>query len=168
MINNDIDDYFVSEIQTYGVKVTILSHYYATIEFKKIIFQVILHDSYDFPGFGATNAIVPAGKNYFISVNPTQSYATPAYRSMSYEVRECLFDGERKLHIFNKYSWVNCMTECRILILHKYCGCVPYFVRNNNGKNRCMCNLSLLRLININFNFQLNGYQLKNLVIWTT
>lgn len=98
---------------------------------------MLLHDSFDLPGYAAQNAIVPAGYQYFIAVAPSITYATDSFKALKVEDRECIFKTERSMFIFANYSWVNCLTECRIVLMNQFCGCTPFFLRNVRGAKKC-------------------------------
>lgn len=52
-------------------------------------------------------------------------------KSFSPQVRQCYFEGEKKLDFFRFYSTENCLAECISKIIYEFCGCVQfYYVRN--------------------------------------
>lgn len=46
--------------------------------------------------------------------------------------RDCIFEDERKLKYFNKYTKENCIQECKVNATIHICDCVPYFYIREN------------------------------------
>ena len=56
------------------------------------------------------------------------------------DLRNCLKSDERNMDTFSKYSYVNCVAECRSAIVNFYCNCVPYNLPNN-GTSKIRSNI---------------------------
>lgn len=67
----------------------------------------------------------------FISLSPESTYSTPAVFRLPVDKRDCLFETEVKLGVFQRYSYINCLAECRSELVFNLCGCVPYQLPNN-------------------------------------
>lgn len=44
------------------------------------------------------------------------------------------------MSVLQKYSYVNCLAECRSKIIFELCGCIPYNFPNNGSKPTCKMN----------------------------
>lgn len=69
-----------------------------------------------------------------IGINPTLTHAMPDIRAVNAQQRLCYFKDEFPLQNFEYYSYQNCLTECRMNIILKMCGCIPVIYVNENGK----------------------------------
>lgn len=76
----------------------------------------------------------------YLMIYPETTYSTPDVRNLDPDVRYCLFHDERKLGYMQRYSYVNCLAECRSEIAYRLCGCVPYFMPNNGSYRVCEMN----------------------------
>ncbi|XP_053978702.1 sodium channel protein Nach-like [Hylaeus volcanicus] len=129
MLNVDPDDYHGSMIGSIGIK-------------------VMLHDPHDYPDFDALTKLINIGKYSFLTVQPEKMYSTSNLHSVRPSKRTCIFSHEwstiknaiRREDSFPtaKYSFRNCMTECRAFVIKKKCGCIPYYYPQNNTR---VCNL---------------------------
>lgn len=100
-----------------------------------IQFKVFIHDSYDFLDDNAETKAVSAKMEAFISLSPESTYSTPAVYRLPISMRNCLFENEMRLNVFQRYSYINCLAECRSDMILKLCGCIPYHLPNNGGVN---------------------------------
>lgn len=73
----------------------------------------------------------------FISVLPETTYSSDDVRRLPPDVRECYFADEYKLNYFQRYSYINCLAECRAEIIFKLCNCLPYYLPNNGSMRTC-------------------------------
>lgn len=109
-----------------------------------------IHNSYDFPDDNAETKAVGAKLEAFISLSPESTYrqavfpklmpfwlsysclySTQAVYNLPLKERECYFPKEGKTNIMSRYSYVNCMAECRSKLIYELCGCIPYQYPNN-------------------------------------
>ncbi|XP_037959011.1 pickpocket protein 11 [Teleopsis dalmanni] len=118
ILNPMADDYFGTYFSSYG-------------------FRLLIHDAYNFPDENAETKVVTATRECFVRINPESTYATSDIKTMDMTLRNCLFSNERRLSIMQRYSFINCMTECRVSILFQRCGCVPYNLPNNGNLPTC-------------------------------
>lgn len=65
------------------------------------------------------------------------TYSTNDIFDLPPDVRNCLQHNEKKMEVFNRYSYVNCMAECRSSIVNEFCGCVPFTLPNNGSFPKC-------------------------------
>lgn len=84
------------------------------------------------------------------------TYYTADVAALAPEVRDCLGPNEKKLSVYQKYSFVNCMAECRSQIAFERCGCVPYLMPNNGTYPTC--DMEKLGCIQGNKNFWDGAY----------
>lgn len=90
-----------------------------------------IHSSYDFPDDNAETKAVGAKLEAFISLSPESTYSTRAVYHLPLSERECYFPEEGKRTVLSRYSYINCMAECRGRLIYELCGCIPYQYRNN-------------------------------------
>lgn len=99
-----------------------------------------MHDPYDFPDDNAETKAVSNKMLSFVMVYPETTYSTPEVRRLSPEVRYCYFHDEHQLNYVQRYSYANCLAECRAELAYRLCGCVPYFMPNNGSYRVCEMN----------------------------
>ena len=56
----------------------------------------------------------------------------PGVKKVSPEKRKCLFANEEKLHLFNNYSFSNCILECYMNLASNVTGCIPWYLPRSN------------------------------------
>lgn len=65
------------------------------------------------------------------------------------------------MDVFQRYTYVNCMAECRSAIINEFCGCVPYNLPSNGSYPKCkIAQLKCVRTNSIRFAgsiFQINN-----------
>lgn len=83
----------------------------------------------------------------FISLSPESTYSTSAVFRLPVPMRNCLFENEMKLTVFQRYSYINCLAECRSDMLFKLCGCVPYHLPYNG--RFCVAGVSRITVMNM-------------------
>jgi len=73
------------------------------------------------------------GKSLEVLIIPEVKYTSEDLKNFDPEVRNCYFDGERSLQLFQVYTRKNCEMECLINYIIEKVECVPYFfVRTPN------------------------------------
>ncbi|XP_063706215.1 pickpocket protein 11-like [Culicoides brevitarsis] len=118
VLNPLVDDYFFSTFKMKG-------------------FRVIVHDSYDFPELNSPNVFVQHDYVARVGINPESTYSKDEIYSKDIMLRLCYSDSEIRLNVMQRYSYINCMVECRRLIAFKLCGCVPYNYPRNGSLPIC-------------------------------
>lgn len=101
-----------------------------------MIFQIIVHYPYNFPEGNALTMLQSIRGIIFISVKPTAYYMDERAESLKISSRKCVYPNEQHLTYF-KYTYYNCITECRANITRELCGCIPFyyhFGEYGNGK----------------------------------
>lgn len=56
---------------------------------------------------------------------------------MPVETRNCFLEHDIKLSVFQRYSYLNCMAECRSMVALDKCGCIPHLMPNNGSFPVC-------------------------------
>ncbi|KAH8404950.1 hypothetical protein KR222_011498 [Zaprionus bogoriensis] len=110
--------------------------YYGTF-FSGFGFRLLIHNSHNFPDENAETKVVTSTRESFVRINPESTYATRDIRRMDLKWRNCLFGSERTLEGLRKYSFINCMFECRMRMTQRSCGCLPAYVANNGSMKVC-------------------------------
>jgi amiloride-sensitive sodium channel len=67
------------------------------------------------------------GKVFRVEVTPSVTESSPDVRALSVSQRQCLFADELRLSVFKVYTQQNCLLECRLKHIARFCGCSPYF-----------------------------------------
>ncbi|XP_076376992.1 sodium channel protein Nach [Megalopta genalis] len=127
LIDLNPNDYHASFIGSVGVK-------------------VMLHDPYDYPDFDSSAELVTTQTYAFLTVKPKETYATENVRELPVSERRCVFADEwqeakpyysERMYPFARYSYQNCLTQCRANVIKTKCGCVPYYYPQNETR---VCN----------------------------
>lgn len=146
----------------------------------------MIHNSYDYADSNSVVKLVPSRTEAFLSIAPgipfdlfvwlhskerfihglESTYSTTDVFNLPPEIRNCLQANERSMDSFQRYSYVNCMAECRSAIANELCGCVPFTLPNNGSYTKCkMTQLKCIRSSGIRFagsTFQLNNDSSEN------
>lgn len=139
------DDYVGTEIASSGFRVgqetlcdkKLLKIFYCSTNFQ---LQLMVHNSYDNADPNAVTKLLPSKSEAYLSIAPESTYSTDDVFQLAPDLRNCLKSDERNMDTFAKYSYVNCVAECRSAIVNFYCGCVPYNLPNN-GTSKTQCNI---------------------------
>ncbi|XP_014612219.1 PREDICTED: sodium channel protein Nach-like [Polistes canadensis] len=137
-VNPDPNDYLATFLGSFGVK-------------------VLVHYPYDYPDHNANDKLIDLNKQAFLSIAPEETYATLDVKDLAISTRNCVFsdEGDRILNNKNieyrrltseKYSYVNCMAECRANTIKKKCDCIPYYFPPSEVR---VCNLKDVKCLSI-------------------
>lgn len=63
-----------------------------------------------------------------MEIDSETTYATDAIKEMNIYKRKCVVFSELSSKYFSKYTYTNCLAECRSKIVFSRCGCVPIFL----------------------------------------
>lgn len=97
----------------------------------------MIHNSYDFADPNSVVKLIPSQSEAFLSIAPESTYSTNDVFDLPPDERQCLQHNERQMDTFQRYSFVNCMAECRSAIVYSHCGCVPFTLPNNGSYPKC-------------------------------
>lgn len=114
-----------------------LSNDYFYTRYKMKGFRVIVHDSYDYPELNSPNVFIQEDSVSYLGVLPESTYSRNETYSKDIMIRQCYDDTEIKLNVMKRYSFINCMVECRRLISFQFCGCVPFNYPRNGSLPTC-------------------------------
>lgn len=141
----------------------------------------MIHNSYNYADSNAVVKLIQSKTEAFTSISPgnqifilfndfsiqtivfdsESTYSTKDVFELPPSVRNCLQYNERQMDTFLRYSYVNCMSECRSAIANEYCGCVPFTLPNNGSYAKCK--VSDLKCIRLNsFRFVGSVFELRN------
>lgn len=81
--------------------------------------------------------MLSSGRETFLRITPEKTFSTENIRDLNYEERRCKFPNEVKLKRMKRYSYINCMAECRSKIVFERCGCVPLTTPNSGPYPIC-------------------------------
>ena len=65
-------------------------------------------------------------QKYNIEITALVTQVSEDARVLTPEMRDCLFEDEGDLELFNHYSTENCMLECKLRETEKECSCIPW------------------------------------------
>ncbi|GAB0086898.1 sodium channel protein Nach [Sergentomyia squamirostris] len=100
-------------------------------------FRVMIHNSYDLVDDNAEMKIIGPRLEAFLSVAPEATYATNDVLRLPVNIRKCFTPTEIPMSTVQKYSYLNCMAECRGDIAYELCGCIPPNFPNNGSRKFC-------------------------------
>ncbi|KAI4482325.1 hypothetical protein M0804_008876 [Polistes exclamans] len=151
-VNPDPNDYLATFLGSFGVK-------------------VLVHYPYDYPDHNANDKLIDLNKQAFLSIAPEETYATLDVKDLAISTRNCVFsdEGDRILKNKNieyrrltseKYSYVNCMAECRANTIKKKCDCIPYYFPPSEVR---VCNLKDVKCLSIHRSWYDTSWPGKNI-----
>lgn len=100
-------------------------------------FKFLLHPPNEIPRVSTNYFSIPLDQEVIVSVKPNMMTTSPKLRSYKPEVRQCFFDGEKKLKFFRIYTQNNCEIECLSNFTLKTCGCVKFSMPHNESTLIC-------------------------------
>ncbi|XP_054744360.1 pickpocket protein 11-like [Anastrepha obliqua] len=118
-LNPMVNDYFGTYLSSYG-------------------FRLLLHRPYSLPDENSSKKVVSSGHETFVRISPESTYASNDVKKVNSKLRNCLLPHERKLLLMKRYTFINCMAECRLSILYNRCGCIPMGLPNNGSFRICV------------------------------
>lgn len=101
----------------------------------------MVHYLYDYPDYNAEIQLVRLNSQHFVSINPAKMNSKSDVKNLAISTRKCIFsdeaeilfrDNKKRNLTFTKYSYHNCLAECRATITREKCGCVPYYFPQNS------------------------------------
>lgn len=97
----------------------------------------MLHDPYDYPDYDAASKLIGVNKYSFLTVKPIEIYSTKDIKRVSnkqctYNEENTIPDNLKRNFISSRYSFINCLTDCRATVIKKECGCIPYYYPQNS------------------------------------
>ncbi|XP_019759460.2 sodium channel protein Nach-like, partial [Dendroctonus ponderosae] len=117
LLDNDPNDYFISNVPSIG-------------------FQVQIHNPFDFPHFALPTMLSEINTSNFFAVSGEITGNSDAVKAMTTLERNCIFYNERKMNVTTRYTYQNCISECKVATILEICGCVPFYLLMDTGKIR--------------------------------
>ncbi|XP_014211229.1 sodium channel protein Nach-like [Copidosoma floridanum] len=109
--------------------------------------KVMLHYPYSYPDRSTEFQLVSLGVQNFLGISPEETYSTRGVLELQVRDRDCIFSEKelskelkllKKNYTWIKYTYTNCLNECRANTTITECGCVPYYIPQNGNR---VCNL---------------------------
>ena len=100
-------------------------------------FKLAIHSATDVPRFSKQFFRIPFQSEVLLAVNPNMVKTSHDLKHYKPKVRQCYFDGERKLSYFKVYTQSNCEYECLTKFTDKTCGCVRFGNVKEKSSNIC-------------------------------
>lgn len=105
--------------------------------FDSVGFELLIHDAYDYPDDNAGFKMLSYGRETFLRIFPEKTYASEDIQNLDASQRSCRFSREVKLKGMQRYSYINCMAECRSKLVFERCGCIPLTTANPDSYPFC-------------------------------
>lgn len=99
--------------------------------------KLILHKPKTFPTNIARQFILNSNRECLIELTPVLKKAMSDIQSLPIDTRNCLLPHETHIEYFQKYTYVNCITQCLIKQILHFCQCVPYIFPNPFNDSVC-------------------------------
>ncbi|KAG5897137.1 hypothetical protein JTB14_025090 [Gonioctena quinquepunctata] len=108
---NNIDDYFLTTLETRGYTV-----------------QIFYPKDYPDQISGSlSETIVEFGSDVSLGIDVDVVKSSNILRALSYEKRTCMFDDEEST-VFGSYRHSDCLVECKIRLIATLCNCIPFTI----------------------------------------
>lgn len=113
-------------------------------------FKVLLSENDAFPSAHSITKFTPLKQETFLSIQPIETYCSPAVKALSIDQRQCVLPHEFPLKHFKRHVGTNCILECRVQTTLKLCGCITYFFYTNETQER-VCSIKDIPCLLANF-----------------
>ena len=100
-------------------------------------FKVLLHSPNEIPKVSTNYYSIALKQEVILNVKPSMITTSEKLKNYDSEIRQCFFEGEKKLHFFKAYTQNNCEIECLTNFTLKICKCVKYSMPHENGTKIC-------------------------------
>ncbi|CAG7723830.1 unnamed protein product [Allacma fusca] len=104
-------------------------------------FNIFMGTPVDEPRMRQLGKVIGLGREVFIEVVPTITFADPDIKQFHPEKRQCIFPDELKLKFYRSYTQKNCFQECKSKEVTKQCSCVPYYAVRFLNTSVCSSNV---------------------------
>nr|CAD7575550.1 unnamed protein product [Timema californicum] len=91
--------------------------------------KAYIHNPWELPDSTTSGNLIPPQWFMRVGMLAWSMYTTEEVRGLSVRQRRCRFPHESNLLISPIYSYNLCRMQCRMLLAHRLCGCVPHFYR---------------------------------------
>jgi acid-sensing ion channel, other len=100
-------------------------------------FKLVVHLPCEIPQFDKQYYRFPLEKSATLIIRPSLITTEDSLKSYDYQMRQCYFEGEKKLQLFKKYSRSNCEIECLVDFSRRQCNCIHYSMPRLGGDTLC-------------------------------
>lgn len=100
-------------------------------------FKFLLHSPNEVPRVSKNYFSIPLRQEVIVGVKVNMMTTSPNLKSYDPEIRQCFFDGEKKLKFFQIYTQSNCEIECLSNFTLKTCGCVKFSMPHDSDTAIC-------------------------------
>lgn len=104
-------------------------------------FMLDMHSSVDIPKVSNRVLKIPLNQELLVAVRPNVMTTSELLVDYSSEVRQCYFDGEKKLKFFQSYTQLNCELESLTNFTLGICGCIRIGMPFDNYTDICGFNM---------------------------
>ncbi|KAG5675383.1 hypothetical protein PVAND_005291 [Polypedilum vanderplanki] len=80
---------------------------------------------------------VQLGTGKLLTLSAQSFRSDESLRSYSPEIRDCYFEGERKLQFFKAYTKLNCEYECMVNYTLNQCKCIMFYMPRKSASKVC-------------------------------
>lgn len=87
-----------------------------------------LHNPAEIPNVAEEYVLIPLDAAVVGTISPNMMKTHPSLESYDPNLRQCYFEGEKRLAYFKTYNQENCLLECFTNATLKWCGCVEFFM----------------------------------------
>lgn len=91
----------------------------------------------EFPMMMLRGNTLPPGHEHSLELSGYVVSSEEYIRSVSSRRRQCYFKDEKKLGLFNDYSYSSCKMECAILNAEEMFDCIPWYLPKGNHIKSC-------------------------------
>ncbi|KAF5296336.1 hypothetical protein FQA39_LY12553 [Lamprigera yunnana] len=125
-LHHNVSDYFYPLLSSTGATVDIFN----------------ANDIPDVNSGGLHYRLIPVGVEIYLKLGATVVQSMPEIKKYSVTKRKCIFPEESRTMLGDKYSYSDCLLDCRIRSIMSLCECIPFtYVTAFNNLTMPQCNL---------------------------
>ena len=100
-------------------------------------FKIWIGSFAEFPVLRRGALMVEPGREHFVDLSGVSVAASEDLRDLPVEDRNCKFQDEGELEMYSRYTYTNCVFECKLKLAAKVTGCVPWFLPQAQNSTAC-------------------------------
>ena len=100
-------------------------------------FKIWIGSSAEFPVLRRGALMVEPGREHFVELSGVSVAASEDLRGLPVEDRNCMFQDEGELEMYSRYTYTNCVFECKLKLAAKLTGCVPWYLPQAQNSTAC-------------------------------
>ena len=100
-------------------------------------FDVFIGEPGEFPLMRQGSFKITPGRENFLKLSPISFTAEDGLRSLSPQLRGCLFKEESSLEFHSKYSYTSCFFECKVQLAEEQTACIPWYMPQGTNSTAC-------------------------------